>query len=124
VARKAHAGGISDHLVGKSPYNIHYTFGSGQNAKLVSSVSLRELYARYENILWEDGKHKYNVSAFIREINEILYNAEFSIFTQEMLDEVIGTLRGRGNSNATINRKMAALSKLLRMRAKWVISTA
>src|SRR4029450_3266800 len=36
------------------------------------------------------------------------------IFTQEMLDGLIGTLRERGNSNATINRKMAALSKLLR----------
>ena len=77
-----------------------------------------ELYARYGNILWEDGKHKYNVSAFIAEINEILSSAEFSIFTQEMLDGVIGTLRGRGNSNATINRKMAALGKLLRKASK------
>ena len=118
MARKAHVGGIADRLVGESPYTIQYTFGSGQNAKLVRSVSLRELYTRYENILWEDGKHKYNVSAFIQEINEILYNAEFSIFTQEMLDDVIGTLRGRGNSNATINRKMAALSKLLRKACK------
>ncbi|KAE8238233.1 hypothetical protein A4X03_0g8897 [Tilletia caries] len=31
-----------------------------------------------------------------------------------MLDQLIGKLRKRGNSNATINRKMAALSKLLR----------
>ena len=31
-----------------------------------------------------------------------------------MLDHLVGTLRERGNSNATINRKMAALSKLLR----------
>jgi integrase len=38
----------------------------------------------------------------------------FSGFDQEMLDSVIGSLRERGNSNATINRKMAALSKLLR----------
>src|SRR5690606_22440056 len=35
-------------------------------------------------------------------------------FDQEMLDSVIGSLRERGNSNATINRKMAALSKLVR----------
>ena len=35
-----------------------------------------------------------------------------------MLDGVIGTLRGRGNSNATINRKMAALGKLLRKASK------
>src|SRR4029079_19390605 len=51
-------------------------------------------------------------------IDEILYNAEFSIFTQEMLDDAIGTLRGRGNSHATINRKMAALGKLLRKACK------
>ncbi len=31
---------------------------------------------------------------------------------------MIGTLRERGNSNATINRKMAALSKLLRKACK------
>ena len=38
----------------------------------------------------------------------------FSAFDQSVLDDLIGKLRERGNSNATINRKMAALSKLLR----------
>ena len=119
VGRKAQvADGNANPVVGGSSYQLHYTFGSSQVAKIVKSVSLNELYARYGNILWEDGKHKYNVSAFIAEINEILSSAEFSIFTQEMLDGVIGTLRGRGNSNATINRKMAALGKLLRKASK------
>ena len=119
VGRKAQvADGNANPVVGGSSYQLHYSFGSSQVAKIVKSVSLNELYARYGNILWEDGKHKYNVSSFIAEINEILSSAEFSIFTQEMLDGAIGTLRGRGNSNATINRKMAALGKLLRKASK------
>lgn len=51
---------------------------------------------------------------FIGELNDLLEVPSFSVFSQEMLDELIGKLRKRGNSNATINRKMAALSKLLR----------
>lgn len=119
MRRKAHrAGEIAPRFEGPSPYSIQYTFGPSQIAKIVREVSLSELYARYEHILWEDGRHKYNVRAFIHEIDEILLNVKFSIFTQEMLDGVIGTLRGRGNSNATINRKMAALGKLLRKACK------
>jgi integrase len=76
--------------------------------------SLIELFERYGNILWETGKHKYNVTSFIGEIHEILLCRKFSTFPQETLDFVVGALRERGNSNATINRKMAALSKLLR----------
>jgi hypothetical protein len=64
--------------------------------------------------LWEPGFHKYNVTAFIAELDALLGGAEFSAFTDQMLDDLIGTLRKSGNSNATINRKMAALSKLLR----------
>ena len=58
--------------------------------------------------------HKYNVSSFIGELDEILLGATFSEFTDAMLDTLVAALRTRGNSNATINRKMAALSKLLR----------
>ena len=64
------------------------------------------------------GRHKYNVKSFIGEINEILLGRRFSTFDQETLDDLIITLRNRGNSNATINRKMAALSKLLRKASK------
>ncbi|TIO65426.1 MAG: site-specific integrase, partial [Mesorhizobium sp.] len=46
--------------------------------------------------------------------DEILLGERFSTFDQNTLDNLVGTLRQRGNSNATINRKMAALSKLLR----------
>ena len=76
--------------------------------------SLKELYATYKDILWEEGRHKYNVASFIGELDEILLGERFSTFDQATFDALIGRLRERGNSNATINRKMAALSKLLR----------
>lgn len=96
---------------------------SSQNSKFrytynkireVKSHRVSELFAAYLDILWDDGRHKYNVSSFVGEIDEILLGERFSTFDQNTLDNLIGTLRQRGNSNATINRKMAALSKLLR----------
>ncbi|MBA8838257.1 MULTISPECIES: site-specific integrase [unclassified Ochrobactrum] len=95
-------------------YNLNYTSDRSQNHRLVEKFSIAELTGKYINILWDDGSHKYNVRSFLGEIDEILKGERFSGFDQEMLDSLIGTLRERGNSNATINRKMAALSKLLR----------
>lgn len=95
-------------------YNLEYTSVKSLKHRLVEQFSLAELAGKYINILWDDGSHKYNVKSFLGEIDEILKGIRFSGFDQEMLDSVIGSLRERGNSNATINRKMAALSKLLR----------
>lgn len=98
-------------------YNVQYT---NQDAQLlvVKEFSLRELTDRYIDVIWEEGSHKYNVRSFLGEIDEILHGSRFSGFSQESLDGLIGALRQRGNSNATINRKMAALSKLLRKAQK------
>lgn len=95
-------------------YNVTYAAADRTGNRVVSDHSLDELTARYIGILWDDGSHKGNVKSFLGETSEILAGNRFSVFTQDMLDSVIGTLRERGNSNATINRKMAALSKLLR----------
>ncbi len=95
-------------------YNLKYTSSKSPNHRLVEQFSVAELTGKYVNILWDDGSHKYNVQSFLGEIDEILKGERFSGFDQQMLDSVIGSLRERGNSNATINRKMAALSKLLR----------
>ena len=92
-----------------SDYRISYHVG-----EKYGGTTLRALLDRYVDILWEPGSHTYNVSSFIGELHEVLLGAEFSEFTDEMLDTLTGALRQRGNSNATINRKMAALSKLLR----------
>lgn len=92
---------------------ISFSFGIAKPSE-VKRYSLKELFSSYKNILWEDGRHKYNVAFFIGELDEILLGERFSTFDQETFDSLIGKLRERGNSNATINRKMAALSKLLR----------
>ncbi|GLS32980.1 Site-specific recombinase XerD [Mesorhizobium albiziae] len=104
-----------------SSHTISYTANYGSGAALhdrlfnvVEKFSVAELFERYKNILWEDGNHKYNVTSFLGELNEIMLGERFSAFDQSTLDDLIGKLRERGNSNATINRKMAALSKLLR----------
>lgn len=104
-------------------YNLNYASDRSQNHRLVEKFSIAELTGKYINILWDDGSHKYNVRSFLGEIDEILKGERFSGFDQEMLDSLIGTLRERGSSNATINRKMAALSKLLRKAHKMGIST-
>lgn len=99
-------------------YDLHYSSSAHQTRRLVRDHTLAELTAQYIGILWDEGSHKVNVRSFLGEIAEIVGGERFSVFSQEMLDFVIGTLRERGNSNATINRKMAALSKLLRKACK------
>ncbi len=82
--------------------------------RIVEKYALAELFDRYGDILWEEGSHKYNVTSFIGELGELLASRRFSVFGQDMLDGLVVSLRGKGNSNATINRKLAALRKLLR----------
>jgi integrase len=83
-------------------------------AESAGIFTIGELAGRYSDLLWEEGRHKDNVRSFLGEIDEIFAGKRFDVFDQRMLDGLIGTLRQRHNSNATINRKMAALSKLLR----------
>mgnify|MGYP001218800825 CR=1 FL=1 len=92
-------------------YNISFNPAA---LKVVESYSLLQLLEMYGGILWEEGRHKENVKYFVHEMDEILAGQAFSGFTDDAVEHLIGVLRGRGNSNATINRKMAALSKLLR----------
>lgn len=77
------------------------------------SVRLTELLQLYGDILWPEGRHKYNVRLFLGEIDEVLLGVRFETFDEKLLDRLIMALRQRGNSNATINRKLAALRKLL-----------
>lgn len=73
-----------------------------------------ELYHKHHDVLWDESFHKYCVESFIRQLDHLLGSERLSDFPQEKLDYLMGSLRARGNSNATINRKMAALSKLLK----------
>lgn len=98
----------------RSGYEVSYSFSPQRPIGMVKETTLGELLQRYADVLWEEGSHKYNVKAFIGELDEILIGIRFTTFSHDILDSLIGALRKRGNSNATINRKMAALSKLLR----------
>lgn len=93
-------------------YNTRINLVNKDN--IISRNFVLYLSNKYSNILWENGDHKYRVCLFLNEINDILSGEFFSSFNEELIDFLIGTLRERGNSNGTINRKMAALSKLLR----------
>lgn len=97
-----------------SPYERHYQYRLSSSPNEVKETSLLALFGKYGDLLWNNGSHKYNVTNFIGELHDLLECPSFSVFSQDMLDELTGKLRKRGNSNATINRKMAALSKLLR----------
>lgn len=99
---------------GVPDYSVHYQYSQGTLLHEVRETNLRELFGKYGDLLWMNGSHKYNVTNFIGELHDLLDFPSFSAFSDEMLDQLIGKMRKRGNSNATINRKMAALSKLLR----------
>ncbi|QEE47209.1 site-specific integrase [Rhizobium sp. WL3] len=108
------AGKGFDVFVGVPDYSVHYQYSQGTVLHEVRETNLRELFGKYGDLLWMNGSHKYNVTNFIGELHDLLDFPSFSSFSDEMLDQLIGKMRKRGNSNATINRKMAALSKLLR----------
>lgn len=100
---------------GTSPaYEVTYSLSGNKTASLVKSYSIIDLFRLYGDHLWDDGKHKYNVTFFLAELDEIASPRYFSTFSQEALDHIVAKLRARGNSNATINRKVSALRKLLR----------
>ncbi len=77
-------------------------------------IDLVALWQSYGNILWEPGQHKDTCKAYVEELQEIAVRNRISAIDNAMLDAMISELRGKGNRNSTINRKMACLSKLLR----------
>ncbi len=77
-------------------------------------IDLVALWQSYGNILWEPGQHKDTCKAYVEELQEIAVRNRLVAIDNAMLDAMISELRGKGNRNSTINRKMACLSKLLR----------
>lgn len=79
-----------------------------------SQLDLLMIWSAYSDLLWENGKHKDACSAYILEIHEIMKFAGLTEYNNQLLDTLISTFRKKGNRNSTINRKLSALSKLLR----------
>lgn len=91
---------------------FHTTSNIGNGGGKVIRVA--ELYARYSGILWEESLHSKNVEAFIYEIDAAMLQNCISVCNDDLIDFLIMHFRKLGNSNATINRKLSALYKLLR----------
>ncbi|MEQ8402530.1 MAG: tyrosine-type recombinase/integrase [Roseitalea porphyridii] len=77
-------------------------------------LEILSIYARYHSILWDEGSHKRNVAAFVAEISEFIQRNKIETINDDLVDRLIMYYRSKGNSNSTINRKLAALYKLLR----------
>ena len=78
-----------------------------------SAINLPQLIERYGNQLWQGGQHKATAMGYLYEIAEIK-KAPFTVFRSTDFDEIIAELKKRKNKNSTINRKIFALTKLLR----------
>ncbi len=111
---------------GKAP-NISYSLRIRPTGRDRGDLHGSELFRLYGAKPRHEGRHKENVRSFLGEIDEMhflvtvpAYSAKTSWTTS------IVSLRGRGNSNATINpRKMAALSRsCYAKRTRWALSTA
>lgn len=72
------------------------------------------LWDRYGDLLWENGPHKSACLGYIIEIGEIMQRRGLAGFDNTLIDLLTAEFRARGNRNSTVNRKLAALSKLLR----------
>lgn len=77
-------------------------------------LEILPFYDRYHSILWDDGLHKRNVTAFLAEISDFIKRNNIEDANDDLVDRLVIHYRSKGNSNATINRKLAAFYKLLR----------
>ncbi|MCR9120817.1 MAG: site-specific integrase [Phyllobacteriaceae bacterium] len=77
-------------------------------------VSVLAFYESFHHVLWEDGSHKRNVFKFLLEIDDVIERNSIENLDDSLVDQLISYYREKGNSNATINRKLAALYKILR----------
>lgn len=73
-----------------------------------------ELWTAYNDLLWENGKHKNSCHVYAQEIHVIMKMKGVQSYNNQLLDVLVIAFRKKGNRNSTINRKMSLLSKLLR----------
>jgi len=78
-----------------------------------SSETFTQYYRRIHPVLWGDTDHGQKVVAQLKEIAEIVNDIPVSMFTDQHLETIVSELKQRRNADGTINRKLAALSKVL-----------
>lgn len=75
--------------------------------------TIKDLVERHAGGLWREGSHRESAIAFLHEISEIKPDP-FNDFKAGDFNQIIEALQNRNNRNSTINRKINALTKLLR----------
>ena len=76
--------------------------------------TLGDFWRLYSDILWENGKHKSTCKLFVLEADDFLRSNGIADFSDSTVDALVGYYRKKGNKNSTINRKLAAIFKLLK----------
>ncbi|MCI5075987.1 site-specific integrase [Oricola sp.] len=80
----------------------------------VNTPDLKFLADRYADTLWEPGKHRASSLSFVMEIHEYMIAHGLASFDDSLIDSLISNFRSKKNRNSTINRKLAALYKVLK----------
>tara|TARA_R110002153_G_scaffold29434_3_gene90453 strand:- start:4850 stop:5845 length:996 start_codon:yes stop_codon:yes gene_type:complete len=80
--------------------------------------SFTQYYQRVHPVLWDDTLHGSKVINTLKEIAEIVKDVPISMFTDEHLEDIVTALKVRRNADGTINRKLAAISKILTQASK------
>tara|TARA_Y100000815_G_scaffold202414_1_gene186032 strand:+ start:537 stop:1472 length:936 start_codon:yes stop_codon:yes gene_type:complete len=107
------SGGSSD-FSGSRALGGDTTSASVRTAGVDYVSTLADFWRLYSDILWENGQHKSTCKLFIFEANDFLRSHSISEFDDATIDALVGYYRKKGNRNSTINRKLAAIFKLLK----------
>tara|TARA_E500000178_G_scaffold339719_1_gene381597 strand:- start:25233 stop:26276 length:1044 start_codon:yes stop_codon:yes gene_type:complete len=78
-----------------------------------SAESFTQYYRRVHSVLWGDTLHGMKVISQLNEIACIINDCPVSQITDQHIEDIVAALKQKRNADATINRKMASLSKIL-----------
>ena len=94
--------------------------GAWGMTKGLPKVTLKEAFRQAMLSHWKGAKAAHSVQTNWDSIAELVdVEVQASAVNGLWLNELVTKLRGIGNSNATINRKLALMSKLLRLCQEW-----
>ena len=80
---------------------------------LPGTETFTQYYRRVHSVLWGDTQHGMKVISQLDEIASIIKDCPVSQITDQHIEDIVTALKQRRNADATINRKMASLSKVL-----------
>lgn len=103
-------------------YDLSYQT-SPAKFRVVSEFSISDLFGKYGDLLWENGSHKYNVTFFLGELNELLLGRKFSVFGQDMLDFLIGKLRETATATRPSTGNLRRCESCCARRTGWATFT-